>query len=88
MEVYVIQIGTRPEGEAATSRGELRGTVEHVGSGHREPFRDARELLAFLHSEHKPQPRGGRRAMKIRLLVRASTRRPPHVANTFKEALP
>jgi len=55
MEVYVIRIGSRPEGEAAKSRSELRGTVEHVDSGHRESFRDARELLAFLHAEHRRQ---------------------------------
>jgi hypothetical protein len=55
MDTYVIQIGARPEGEAAASGGDLRGTVEHVGSGRREPFRDARELLAFLQTEHRHQ---------------------------------
>ena len=44
----MIRIGIRAEAEAATSQGDLRGTVEHVGSGRRESFRDARELLAFL----------------------------------------
>jgi hypothetical protein len=57
METYVIQIGRRPAGEAAASGGELRGTVEHVGSGRRESFRDTRELLAFLHAEHVRQPK-------------------------------
>ena len=53
METYVIRIGTRAESETATSHDELRGTVEHVGSGRREPFRGARELLAFLQSEKR-----------------------------------
>jgi hypothetical protein len=48
IETYVIRIGIRAEGDAATGQGELRGTVEHVGSGRRESFRDARALIAFL----------------------------------------
>jgi hypothetical protein len=56
METYVIRIGTREEGKVATSHGELRGTVEHVGSSRRESFRDARELLAFLQTVHPREP--------------------------------
>jgi hypothetical protein len=56
METYVIRIGIRAEGEAAMSQGDLRGTVEHVGSGRREPFRDARTLIAFLQTVHGREP--------------------------------
>jgi hypothetical protein len=55
METYVIRMGTRVEDDAAMRHGELRGVVEHVGSGRREPFSDARELLAFLQTEHRRQ---------------------------------
>jgi hypothetical protein len=55
METYVIRMGTRQERDASTGDGALRGVVEHVGSGRREPFSDARELLAFLQSEHRRQ---------------------------------
>jgi hypothetical protein len=56
METYVIRIGTRPEGEASAGQRELRGTVEHVSSGRREPFRDAHELLAFFRIERRGKP--------------------------------
>jgi len=49
----VIQIRTRPEGSAQADPGELRGLVEHVGTGRRLPFTCARELLAFLHADHR-----------------------------------
>ena len=48
----MIRIGRRAEDAADTKRSDLRGTVEHVGSGRREAFRDSRELLAFLVTEH------------------------------------
>lgn len=54
METYVVQIWVRSD-EEAPSRGDLRGFVEHVGSGRREPFRGAHELIAFLEA-HQPQP--------------------------------
>lgn len=56
METFVIRIGTRTEAVADTERVVLRGTVEHVGTGRRERFRDSRELLAFLRTEHSAQP--------------------------------
>ena len=53
MDTYVIQIGTKVQDDAvASGGGDLRGTIEHVGSGRREPFRDDRELLVFLKTEH------------------------------------
>jgi hypothetical protein len=55
METYVIRMVTRQEGDERSGHGALRGDVEHVGSGRREPFRDARELLAFLQTEHPHQ---------------------------------
>ena len=56
METYVIRIGTRPEGKVSAGQRELRGTVEHVGSGRRRPFRDGDELLAFLRIEQRGKP--------------------------------
>ena len=54
METFVIQIGkTRHTGE--TGQQELRGVIEHVGSGRRRSFTSARELLAFLHTDHRDQ---------------------------------
>jgi hypothetical protein len=56
METFVIQIPTPPETSTYTSQEEFRGVVEHVGTGRRQRFSDARELLAFLHTNH-PDPR-------------------------------
>jgi hypothetical protein len=56
METFVIRIARGTEKEEAGSDRELRGTVERVGSGRRESFRDTRELLAFLQSEHQQNP--------------------------------
>jgi hypothetical protein len=53
METFVIQIPTRAEGTAESTADELRGVVEHVGSGNRQPFADPRELLAFLRADHR-----------------------------------
>jgi len=39
-----------PPSEAEEPRDELRGVVEHVGSGTSERFRDDAELLTFLHA--------------------------------------
>jgi hypothetical protein len=45
---FVIQIPTQPEDTAETGLPKLRGVVEQVGSGTRQPFADAHELLGFL----------------------------------------
>jgi len=55
METFVIQIATQPE-ETASPR-ELRGVIEHVGSGSRQPFADTRELVAFLRADHRGLPK-------------------------------
>jgi hypothetical protein len=55
METFVIQIGTHPQDSTQASREELRGVVEHVGSGRRQSFANARELLAFLRADHRDQ---------------------------------
>jgi len=55
VETYVVQIWTRSD-EEGPRRGDLRGFVEHVGSGRREPFRDAGELLALFQTQQDPQP--------------------------------
>jgi hypothetical protein len=54
VETYVVQIWIRSDEKAA--RGDLRGFVEHVGSGRREPFRDSGELLAFFEAQQDPHP--------------------------------
>jgi hypothetical protein len=53
METFVIQIPTRPENSKEASQEEFRGVVEHVGTGRRQPFTNARELVAFLHADHR-----------------------------------
>jgi hypothetical protein len=53
METFVIQIPTRPENSKEASQEEFRGVVEHVGTGHRQPFTNGRELLAFLRTDHR-----------------------------------
>jgi hypothetical protein len=52
METFVIQIWNQAE-KAEASGDELRGFVEHLGSGRRESFRDERELLSYLHAEQR-----------------------------------
>ena len=49
----MIQIPTRPENSKEASQEEFRGVVEHVGTGHRQPFTNGRELLAFLRTDHR-----------------------------------
>ena len=61
METFVIQIPTPAEGRVETSADELRGVVEHVGSGRRQPFADTRELLAFLRADHRGLPKEAER---------------------------
>lgn len=56
METYVVQIWIGSEDEEPPRSGDLRGFVEHVGSGRRERFRDSGELLAFFETQQDPQP--------------------------------
>jgi hypothetical protein len=53
METFVIQIPPRPEANRETGAGDVRGVIEHVGSGRRETFTNASELLAFLHADYR-----------------------------------
>jgi hypothetical protein len=55
VETYVIQIWA-PLEETNPNREDLRGFVEHVDSGRREPFRSAGELLAFFEAQQDPKP--------------------------------
>lgn len=55
METFVIQIPTRLETEQSARQEEIRGLVEHVGTGQRKRFTNTRELLAFLQTSH-PDP--------------------------------
>jgi hypothetical protein len=48
VETFVIQLPTQPKTLAELCRPEVRGAIEHVGSGRRRVFADACELLAFL----------------------------------------
>jgi len=57
MEMFVIQIRPRPEETAEACPRELRGVVEHVGSGSRRPFADTRDLLAFLSADYRDLPK-------------------------------
>jgi hypothetical protein len=57
METFVIQIPTQPEDTDATSAPDLRGVVEHVGSGSRHPFADSRELLTLLRADYRGLPK-------------------------------
>jgi hypothetical protein len=55
VETFVVQILTLVD-ETDPNRDDLRGFVEHVHSGRREPFRNAHELLAFFKPQRDPQP--------------------------------
>jgi hypothetical protein len=55
VETYVVQIWIRSD-EEAPNDGDLRGFVEHVGSGQRAPFRNAGELLAFFETKQDQEP--------------------------------
>jgi hypothetical protein len=52
METYVIQIRFLAAADTVAD-SDLRGVIEHVGSGRRASFRDVRELTAFLHAEQQ-----------------------------------
>jgi hypothetical protein len=60
LQTFVVRIWSPPAGlEAAPD--ELRGVVEHLGTGLSQPFRDDEELLAFLHARPgEPTPPVGR----------------------------
>ena len=56
METFVIQLRPAPNGTSDTRRCELRGLAEHVGSGRRQRFANADQLLAFLRADHRNPP--------------------------------
>ena len=58
VETFVVQI-CAPGDDVEAGPGRLPGFVEHVGSGRREAFREAGELLAFLRSAARPMATGG-----------------------------
>jgi hypothetical protein len=58
VETFVVQLFA-PAEEIEAGRGCLPGFVEHVGSGRREAFREAGELLAFLRRAARPTGTGG-----------------------------
>jgi hypothetical protein len=76
METFVIQIPTRPENSKEASQEEFRGVVEHVGTGRRQPFTSARELIEFLHADH----------CDPREFLPASTTPPRHEHRSRREA--
>ena len=53
METFVIQIPPRPEANTEAGADDMRGVIEHVGSGRRETFTNAGELLAFLQADYQ-----------------------------------
>ena len=50
METFVIRVWTPSDRAEDPERLDLRGLVEHVGSGESEAFREAGELIAFLNA--------------------------------------
>jgi hypothetical protein len=56
VETFVIRIWTPAEHDGDPQGYGLRGFVEHVGSGKREAFRGAGELLAFLEVRVEAMP--------------------------------
>ena len=61
METFVIQIPTQADDAGQTGPDDLRGVVEHVGSGSRRSFAGALELLAFLTADHGDLPKEAER---------------------------
>jgi hypothetical protein len=55
VETFVIRIWTPAERDDDPQRYRLRGLVEHIGSGERDAFRGAGELLAFLETRLEPK---------------------------------
>jgi hypothetical protein len=60
MESFVIRVWTPAEQERIASARDLRGLIEHIGSGERDAFRGAGELLAFLETRLGAKPEPGR----------------------------
>jgi hypothetical protein len=56
METFVIQIPTQTDDTGQTGPDDLRGVVEHVGSGKRRSFAGTPELVRFLTAEHRDLP--------------------------------
>jgi hypothetical protein len=54
VETFVVQIWSSVD-DNDPGHDDLRGFVEHVDSGRRVSFRDARDLLAFLEAQRDPQ---------------------------------
>ena len=61
METFQIQIPTPTPDTGQTGSGDLRGVVEHVGSGSRRSFAGTPELLAFLTADHRDLPKEAER---------------------------
>ena len=57
----MIQIPTQAADTGQTGPEDLRGVVEHVGSGSRRSFAGALELLAFLTADHGDLPKEAER---------------------------
>jgi hypothetical protein len=57
MQTFVVRVWTEAQA-AGTDLDELRGIVEHLGSGQRGTFTDDDELLAFLRERWRPEERG------------------------------
>jgi hypothetical protein len=54
MDTFVVRVwGPMADGEEETS---LRGVVEHIASGRSDRFRNAGELVSFLHMPHADLP--------------------------------
>ena len=56
VETFVMRVWTPAERADDPERYRLRGFIEHVGSGEREPFRGVGELLAFLEARLEGKP--------------------------------
>jgi hypothetical protein len=60
METFVVRVFVPVEDD----RGPLRGVVEHVGTGSREPFQGGDRLIGFLQASvagiHEPERRATR----------------------------
>jgi hypothetical protein len=56
VETFVINIWTPAEHDDDPQRYRLRGFVQHIGSGKRDAFRGAGELLAFIEGRLERTP--------------------------------
>jgi hypothetical protein len=57
VETFVVRIWTPAAADDDPDRYGLRGFVDHVGSGERDAFSSAGELLALLELHVKGKPR-------------------------------